>query len=427
MAFRFRKSVKIMPGVRLNISKGGLSTSFGVRGASATIGKRGLYANAGLPGTGISYRNRIDGGGSSRSSARSEYRSMAQLLREQERAAGRLAAAEEHAAHDAHLEALRSVLGARVTEPFPWQRVEAPLGPYVSAPFAPAEPDFSPETIAREATQQIPRWGWGLAATLVLFMALGAAGTWLMVVMGVLGGWLAWQAWQVTTRRADLQARLLTERRAEHAAAVNATRQAHEADEAQRADEWREAEQFRQSLATAVDREDPEPLAALLSEELSNEDLPVPLVFELEFENTSAVRIELALPSLDEVPEQRTQLTKTGKVSYRKMAQRDRTAIYTDLCCGLALRLVHETFRVLPMVEQVELFGTTEGIEAATGLDQEFIALHLPASREEFLRLDLDRVEAVAAVEGLGGTFSCNRRGELQPIDGVAGLLEQGG
>lgn len=62
MAWQFRRRIKIAPGVRLNISKGGVSTSFGVRGATITTGKRGTYLNTGFPGTGIYNRQRIIGG-----------------------------------------------------------------------------------------------------------------------------------------------------------------------------------------------------------------------------------------------------------------------------------------------------------------------------------------------------------------------------
>ncbi|WP_179295524.1 DUF4236 domain-containing protein [Bacillus sp. FJAT-45350] len=60
MSFRFQKRVKVAPGVRINISKRGVSTSIGRRGASATLGKRGLYGNIGMPGSGLSYRTRLD-------------------------------------------------------------------------------------------------------------------------------------------------------------------------------------------------------------------------------------------------------------------------------------------------------------------------------------------------------------------------------
>lgn len=60
MGFRFRRSVKLFPGVRLNFSRSGISTTIGVRGASMTVGGRGTYVNVGVPGTGLSFRERID-------------------------------------------------------------------------------------------------------------------------------------------------------------------------------------------------------------------------------------------------------------------------------------------------------------------------------------------------------------------------------
>ena len=60
MGLRFRRSVRLFPGVRLNFSRGGVSTSVGVRGATMTFGPRGAYANVGLPRSGLSYRTRLD-------------------------------------------------------------------------------------------------------------------------------------------------------------------------------------------------------------------------------------------------------------------------------------------------------------------------------------------------------------------------------
>jgi uncharacterized protein DUF4236 len=38
MGFRFRRSFRLMPGIRMNVSKSGVSTSFGSRGAWFTVG-----------------------------------------------------------------------------------------------------------------------------------------------------------------------------------------------------------------------------------------------------------------------------------------------------------------------------------------------------------------------------------------------------
>lgn len=59
MGFRFRRSVKVFPGVRINFSTRGISTTIGVRGAAVTMGPQGSFLNVGLPGTGLSYRQRI--------------------------------------------------------------------------------------------------------------------------------------------------------------------------------------------------------------------------------------------------------------------------------------------------------------------------------------------------------------------------------
>ena len=60
MAFRFHRRISLFPGIRLNLGKTGVSISAGVRGASVTAGKRGIYGNVGAPGTGMSYRTRLD-------------------------------------------------------------------------------------------------------------------------------------------------------------------------------------------------------------------------------------------------------------------------------------------------------------------------------------------------------------------------------
>jgi hypothetical protein len=61
MAFRFRKIIKLFPGVKINLSKSGISTSIGVPGATVNIGKKGTRATVGLPGTGLGYSEKISG------------------------------------------------------------------------------------------------------------------------------------------------------------------------------------------------------------------------------------------------------------------------------------------------------------------------------------------------------------------------------
>ena len=70
MSLRFRKSMKLLPGVRLNFSKETVVLSFGVPGARYTINSKGRRTvSTGLPGTGI-YNVETISSGTRSSSAR---------------------------------------------------------------------------------------------------------------------------------------------------------------------------------------------------------------------------------------------------------------------------------------------------------------------------------------------------------------------
>ncbi len=59
MGFRCRKSIRLFPGVRINLSKSGVSTSIGTPGATINISERGTRGTVGIPGTGLSYGEQL--------------------------------------------------------------------------------------------------------------------------------------------------------------------------------------------------------------------------------------------------------------------------------------------------------------------------------------------------------------------------------
>ena len=54
--FRFRKTMSVLPGVKVNLSKTGVSTSVGGKGATLNVGHGKRMVTLGIPGTGLSYR-----------------------------------------------------------------------------------------------------------------------------------------------------------------------------------------------------------------------------------------------------------------------------------------------------------------------------------------------------------------------------------
>ena len=59
MGFRFQRRVRLFKGLTLNFSKRGTSVSLGGPGATVNISDDGVTGTVGLPGTGLSYREKL--------------------------------------------------------------------------------------------------------------------------------------------------------------------------------------------------------------------------------------------------------------------------------------------------------------------------------------------------------------------------------
>lgn len=59
MGWRFRRSITVAPGIRVNLGKKSSSVSIGPKGAKVTIGKNRANYSVGVPGTGLYYRKDI--------------------------------------------------------------------------------------------------------------------------------------------------------------------------------------------------------------------------------------------------------------------------------------------------------------------------------------------------------------------------------
>ncbi|MES2638581.1 MAG: hypothetical protein V4850_03840 [Myxococcota bacterium] len=218
---------------------------------------------------------------------------------------------------------------------------------------------------------------------------------------------------QFTRQKAE-RARLEIEDRAVFEQAETDRRAQHDKEQAHKGQEHAAEEGARGRLRAALDSGDPQALAELLHVELLNEDFPVPVVAEAEFDGLTIVEIEVTLPELDDVPEDRPNVLASGKLSRKKIAAKDRVSIYEDLRRGIALRLAYETLRVLPTVQRVRCRGTfTE--TGPRGEDVERVALLLDLERAQLGEIDLDRADPSTALRALG-KFGCTKKGELREV-----------
>ncbi len=416
MGFRFRKSLRIFKGLSVTLSGAGVGVRAGIPALNVSAGPSGPALNVGIPGSGVGYRV---SGGRGRSSYR-EVRAALRAQREAEAHAARtreiLDAAREHAAGEAVIDGLAGVLKGRNRKPLDFPDLLRARGPYVPAAFQPAPYEANPAWLGQRSAVAFPLWRWllmlgvgGCGGLSILDGSAEYAGG-LGLVAVTAGGFLARQL----ARRGPYRVRLDAHKRAEHEAEDAARGRDHDAAERRRGEERAREEAHRARLREAVAQGNPEPLVDLLEAELANEDWPVAVVAEVEFDGMADAVIELELPELDDVPEERTALTQRGKVSRKAMAKRDRVAIYEDLCCGVALRLAYEAFRVVPTLQRVRLRGMATGI-GATGQEDDFVALTLDLERDAMAAFDLDRLDPSTAVTSLG-RWGGNKKGELRAV-----------
>lgn len=124
MAFRFRRSMKLGPGLRMNVSKRGVGMSFGTTGLRSSIHSTGSRTKTiGIPGTGMSYVDRSYGmkkkksSGGSPSTANQKLEENKHVVRE----------------YDNYIHAITSMHHNPV-EPIDWQKINQ-----TPAPFSPGE------------------------------------------------------------------------------------------------------------------------------------------------------------------------------------------------------------------------------------------------------------------------------------------------
>lgn len=53
MSLRFRRRIRLAPGVHINLGLHGAGLSVGPRGLHIGLNRQGMYASAGIPGTGL--------------------------------------------------------------------------------------------------------------------------------------------------------------------------------------------------------------------------------------------------------------------------------------------------------------------------------------------------------------------------------------
>lgn len=366
MGLRMRKSVKIAPGVRVNLGTKSAGISVGGKGFRYSVNSSGRRTTTvGIPGTGISYSS------SSRSKHSSAQAKRQKLERERARAAQaqekeRLKQLElEHARaiveeYEAKIDAITSIhRGA--SEPYCWKAIyETP------APFQLGEQG------AREieARQKQENYKPGFFAK--HFRSLN------------------------DSQNGKLDAAVQ--------AAIEEDKKEYE--------EWADLH----ALAEGVVNMDTDAMLDAIERSGVFQDLAeYGSGFEIGFINSSAIEVEFDIMADTVVPGQSFSLTSTGKLSQKNLAVSKRLDIMQDYVCSSVLRIARELFAILP-VDIVLVHARDSFFDTSVGKNEPQDILSVLFKRENMDGINFDAIDPSDSMVNFHYTMKFLKTKGFQPI-----------
>jgi hypothetical protein len=334
MGFRFRKSIKLAPGVRLNVGKKGVGVSVGGKGARISSSSRGTTFSAGIPGSGLSYQKQL----TSRSkTSRTNYQ---KILKEQQKLQEQEKAKEIVGMYETLIQSLTN-LHERVSSPINWHEIASSNPPFDIH----SEEGPTVKALKQKADQFSPSW------RDKLFNRVEARKKAILadIELAKLEDEKIYKTWENDKR--------LAEKVLEH-----------------QKDAW-------QAVITKY-----APFEEI--EELGSK-------VRFEFEGLRAV-VKLDILNRTVVPVNVLSLTKTGKLSERKMAKGKYLQLYQDYVCSCTLKIAREFFHLLP-VDEVLIHVYDESLSEESKTYGCILSVFFPGN--EFLHLDFTDIDCSETIE----------------------------
>lgn len=415
---RFRKSLKIAPGIRVNLSRSGTSLSVGGRGATANFSKRGTRTTLGIPGTGLSFVS--SSGGASQAAVRRAERE--ERARQRAEALSRIQVSVDDTgaltcldadgcalkgreltlAWDQHGEAIRTLLQDAIDKingdvvlldnifhdaPFP-----TPVKLLDAPPFATAQP-VQPK---RGAYPDEPK--------LALPRRPG-------FISRMFGGTRRYER-RVEAANAKYQLECTQHREeiakidsADQLALDNwrkASRVWETAREAHFAQLGENEKQHRARLSS-----DDDYAIAVIEESLDSLDWPRETLVSFEIaRDKREVWLDVDLPEVEDFPQRVASLAASGKrLNIKDKPQKTLRTEYARHVHGIALRLASVAAATLPWSSRIIISGYSQRLDSATGRINDDYLLSVAFTREGLEKIDynalnaVDPIDAVAAFE----------------------------
>lgn len=336
MGFKFRKSIKLGGGLRLNVGKKGVGVSAGGKGFRVSVGPRGTRISAGIPGTGLSYSKTLNGTSRKRRIADQRRRELANIQQEQIRMEEHQLARYEVEVFENQIEVLTSV-HKDCSEIMKWDQIRSSSPPFVAGNRGPNE---------EEALAELERFKPTIRDRIFN---------------------------RIEIRKKPLLEKIERAKVEDQKLLVEWTKLVSYADKVMSGDE----ETYIKVINKFAPFDEIEELGSSVRVHVVD-----PTILE------AIVDIH----SNDVIPPVQKSLTKTGKLSVKDMTKTRFNELYQDYVCSCAIRISRELFALLPInLVYVQIMG--EVLNKANGLFEKGPILSVVFDRRTLSQLNFERID----------------------------------
>lgn len=127
--------------------------------------------------------------------------------------------------------------------------------------------------------------------------------------------------------------------------------------------------------------------------------------FEFFIENTEQIEVEFEVNSDTVVPKEVKSLTKTGKISTKQMSKTKYFDVQQDYVCSCAIRIARDMFALLPL-KDVIINALDNRLNTATGRYEKVAILSVKIKREILNSLNMDLIDPSDSMSN----FECNMK-----------------
>lgn len=129
------------------------------------------------------------------------------------------------------------------------------------------------------------------------------------------------------------------------------------------------------------------------------EELPMEYFLDISYDDASGkVTVDLDLPEIEDIPQNKIVLNPSGKRSIRSKSQTNLREDYASCVCGLSMYVAGIIFNTCLRIQEVEVSGYTQRCGENNALATDQYVLLIQYTREQFKEIDFERLTSLEII-----------------------------